>query len=1099
MRPSIDANVCALNKVTHHFFCRGPAAKCDAKVRQHCLLCAGRSLKKSSIQALAPLDVGDIEPRPISAADIAEGFGNVEGPQELNDPFGRVHFGDEDGNAAAGVGAAPPLAPLPEAGPPHAGQGAAPALLEPPVRPGRWQRTLAGIRYINQCRKVKMLGVARERDRIGFRNLATAWNQRLGLRRGDRVTLDGAVRTCGAKTTRVRKRRAVGDNLAQNSSHPNSWTLEGMLTVGFQGIGQAVAASRSRARFRRQPRDGADAGTARPKAARESSTVQVGEAASGRMLSATSAVASLFGTAQADAIAKCLASLRERRGSMFVGVCYDATPLHITFGALAEHLQGSARYLVLDRESGKWTAVPLAKYMGVRKRSIPQTGISELFAQSTTLSWFDGDQFISRTVLVPPRFIQDGRASTVYRAVNDGVKSLCVDTALPLLCEEMRWIMICETPDNAGANQRKMWATAERLPRNCLFIGSGCCVHHCHRIVASVTQAPGHLSLMGDIFATKFVTHISSNYCHLSRALKELLQEELLVLHSSQVSAAERAEWEQHTMQIVEHTIHRRARYTRGRLKHTGEEVSRGRREKRDEEAALRLRSICNGDARLQRCVHICNGCCEDRDHAVENFYLALLDNYILLGQSGLPAESRWGTITQCNAQLSAGLLMHGVFARAWRRAFPKWDIVGDNLQQENGPMDEDFVLSMKRKTFRVGKFLADRSDRALLTAFVTEALDWLWHRVQHLDEDPGSWSLSIGTDPSTSPFHVCVRRLTSLLTAPLPETTMSALWRHHRFHKSAADLSRFVEEARIVIVGMIAQVVWRFVVPFSTWPYKLARMVRPGVSARERLSLAAELLSARPCCVDMYCSQKLRDAYASPEALVEDRELQAVLEAWCRTGRLCNMHTERQFARIRKAVPSGKPYAERVCAAGMLTQVRHAHVQAGGVCPSAFNRQDLRDLEAPVASRIERPESCPKRARGHVLFMTKRLREETAMLPAGARLSRAQQAAIRRDACREYRLLGADEQERLTEEAVLEARCPAGAKVPRVAEYDTDALWGVSEKRSPLAFSTAAEHIEAALGVSDVEVGCARTRTSLLWAGAWREMVWVRQTHEQS
>ena len=41
----------------------------------------------------------------------------------------------------------------------------------------------------------------------------------------------------------------------------------------------------------------------------------------------------------------------------------------------------------------------------------------------------------------------------------------------------------------------------------------------------------------------------------------------------------------------------------------------------------------------------------------------------------------------------------------------------------------------MRRKVFRSGKFLGERAGRACIMAVVTEPLDWLWHRIQHLDE----------------------------------------------------------------------------------------------------------------------------------------------------------------------------------------------------------------------------------------------------------------------------------------------------------------------------------------------------------------------------
>lgn len=70
-----------------------------------------------------------------------------------------------------------------------------------------------------------------------------------------------------------------------------------------------------------------------------------------------------------------------------------------------------------------------------------------------------------------------------------------------------------------------------------------------------------------------------------------------------------------------------------------------------------------------------------------------------------------------------------------------------------------------------------------------------------------------------------------------------------------------------------------------------------------------------------------------SPENIARDRGLHEALLLWDRCAKLSNMHTERLLSQIKAACPekSGKPWLERMVAAGLLTQWNAAHLAAGG------------------------------------------------------------------------------------------------------------------------------------------------------------------------
>ena len=138
----------------------------------------------------------------------------------------------------------------------------------------------------------------RKRGEQGFAALATAWDRMHGLRVGDRVCLDGKV--------------AAG--------HLRRWKIDGMLRLGFQGVGKhAVGFADS-----------------------------VG--ASTHNLDAVIATSMLCDKAQKAAFHRMLDEALERDPR--IGLCiiwgHDATPWVCHFGQLQEQCYQFARYLCKD-------------------------------------------------------------------------------------------------------------------------------------------------------------------------------------------------------------------------------------------------------------------------------------------------------------------------------------------------------------------------------------------------------------------------------------------------------------------------------------------------------------------------------------------------------------------------------------------------------------------------------------------------------------------------------------------------------------------------------------------------------------------------------
>jgi hypothetical protein len=89
---------------------------------------------------------------------------------------------------------------------------------------------------------------------------------------------------------------------------------------------------------------------------------------------------------------------------------------------------------------------------------------------------------------------------------------------------------------------------------------------------------------------------------------------------------------------------------------------------------------------------------------------------------------------------------------------------------------------------------------------------------------------------------------------------------------------------------------------------------------------------------------------YPSIEKLREDKCLRGCLQKLGKHGNLCNMECERLLSSFRKATPDKLPHAERVCAAGLLTQWLRPHLKANGNDPRTTTRANLLDAGVPLA-----------------------------------------------------------------------------------------------------------------------------------------------------
>ena len=189
-----------------------------------------------------------------------------------------------------------------------------------------------------------------------------------------------------------------------------------------------------------------------------------------------------------------------------------------------------------------------------------------------------------------------------------------------------------------------------------------------------------------------------------------------------------------------------------------------------------------------------------------------------------------------------------------------------------------------------------------------------------------------------------------------------------------------------------------------------------------------------------------------SLDALKLDGEVRQALQTWSHKTRLCNMHTERDLALVKQASPMKNPLAERLAAAGLLTQWLRSHRAAGGVDPrGAPKASDLVDAGVGLARGTKRARpSRPSAARGVFTYIAENI--ETGLNKEEAITEK------RRLAGEFYRLPLHERAVYIHDEALVAGErhelADGGPQISKGERYDInigDKLWGLSSYDTPL------------------------------------------------
>ena len=248
-----------------------------------------------------------------------------------------------------------------------------------------------------------------------YRKLSKAWNQRVGLRFGDKAQkLELTTRTTASgRRCRTSRRKLDFDFCAR-------------AVYGY--IGRAEVARGSVGQTRR----GVD--------------IMCG-------------LAQLALRAQSMAMA---AQFKPTEGC-FLHVGFDATPVMVDFGKLGTELVEFSRFLVPREDRPGWRLVTLDAFRQLRGLLTPKYGVVELLGVTADVAWITAGQVRHEAIIAPPRILQRANGSTIWAALHRHCHALS-ELQLRDLASSCTCCILQECPDACKANLRKLAFTRSRLP-----------------------------------------------------------------------------------------------------------------------------------------------------------------------------------------------------------------------------------------------------------------------------------------------------------------------------------------------------------------------------------------------------------------------------------------------------------------------------------------------------------------------------------------------------------------------------------------------------------------------------------------------------------
>ena len=164
------------------------------------------------------------------------------------------------------------------------------------------------------------------------------------------------------------------------------------------------------------------------------------------------------------------------------------------------------------------------------------------------------------------------------------------------------------------------------------------------------------------------------------------------------------------------------------------------------------------------------------------------------------------------------------------------------------------------------------------MLALVAKPMDELVLNLLRLD-DSGRVLADL-TSRRTSPVREAQRALAEALRDTFKLAELVSLF------YPAADKQKLMGLLRSMVVQLSGAVWYRLDAVLQRFPFALLRTVHPECNPVEQLAAAQRLYATRLCCLDPYCSARLRNLFPTARKLSESACVRRVLLAWMNRGK---------------------------------------------------------------------------------------------------------------------------------------------------------------------------------------------------------------------
>lgn len=276
----------------------------------------------------------------------------------------------------------------------------------------------------------------------------------------------------------------------------------------------------------------------------------------------------------------------------------------------------------------------------------------------------------------------------------------------------------------------------------------------------------------------------------------------------------------------------------------------------------------------------------------------------------------------------------------------------------EDGDTVSAWKLYCQQKQAQSAAFLVDPSsaETVVRALVVLEPLEHFSQRMQHLDTN--THALQEMTDLRRGLPHMCCVQLFGLMGHMAPaaasgaeletfarvELQKEAVFRH--FERDQDTLQRVMSDLACTAALLASQVWSRFVLEYSSWPWRLIRAVKPGPERDETL---AAFFNECPCCLDEWFSMPFRATYPTQDDMDETAFL--LLQELSRRIQATNMPIENLFARHKSALPRK---CQRQCMetwshVAYIAELMREHLKAGFPNPLLETRSEMQKSGVPL------------------------------------------------------------------------------------------------------------------------------------------------------